>query len=132
MKKLWEIDNPYYCSEGNYYSREPYHAYSSWKEFADTMGKSDGELNLLFRWDWQAPHVDGDSDNDFDWQGDENYRDSTLKLFWVMQRKGIFACHEISVCRADEPAIRAWLVERMRHILAFWGPLREDTHATLR
>lgn len=87
------------------------------------MGESDAELNLLFRWDWEAPHVDDDSENPIEWRGDENYRDSTLKTFWVLQRKGIFMCHEVDVCRADEPAVRAWLEERMKHLLKLWEPL---------
>lgn len=122
-KHLWEVRHPYYCNEGNFYSRDPYCFHKSWGDFAYSMGDSDPELNLLFRWDWVAPHEDGDFDKAIKWEGDENYRDSTLKLFWVMQRKGIFACHEVSVCRADEPAIRLWLQERVKHLLKLWEPL---------
>lgn len=123
---LWEVKHPYYCSESNFYSHDPYCRHDSWADFAKTMAKSDPELNLLFRWDWQSPHEDDDSENQIQWGGDENYRDCTVQLFFVMQRKGIFACHEVSVCRADEPAVRAWLTGRLPHLLALWAPIAAD------
>lgn len=121
--RLWEVVHPYYCSESNRYSNEAYARHSSWRDFMESMGNSDPDLNLLFRWDWRAPREDDDWEKPIAWQGDENYRDSILQLFWVLQRKGIFMCHEVSVCRADEPAVRAWLKGRMRHLLELWKPL---------
>lgn len=129
MIHLWEVDHPYYCNEGNFFSNDCYTWHRSWGDFAETMGTSDPELNLLFRWDWSAPHEDGDSEKPITWKGDENYRDCVLKTFWVYQRKGIFACHEIEVCRADEPVVREWLSSRMAHLHALWVPLMEAPHA---
>jgi hypothetical protein len=122
--RLWDVDHPYYCSESNFYSHDPFCRHDSWHDFAETMGKSDGELNLLFRWDWKAPRAD-DGDGPIAWIGDENHRDSYLQLFFVMQREGIFACHEVSVCRADEPKIAEWLKGRLPYLLKLWEPLVE-------
>ncbi len=117
MTHLWDVKHPYYCSESNFYSRDCYCMHASWQDFTETMGQSDGEYNLLFRWDWRAPE-------DFEWQGNEHCRDCILKLFFVMQRKGIFACHEVAVCRADESKVKDWLQDRMKHIVALWEPLK--------
>ena len=116
MTKLWDVSHPYYCSESNYYSHDPHEEYESWKDFAESMGKSDPELNLLFRWDWERLGFE-----DGDWDGVH-----TLKLFFVLQRKGIFSCHEVTVTEDDEPAIRAWLLTRLPHIFALWEPLIDE------
>ena len=121
MKRLWEIKHPYYCNEGNFYSREPYCFCESWDDFA--MKDSDPELNLLFRWDW-VPPTDDDGET-IKWSNDETAKESTLQTFWVLQRKGIFGCHEIMVSRSEEPEIRAWLQSRLPYLLALWEPLAD-------
>ncbi len=130
-KHLWEYDHPYYCSESNFYSREPFCAHKSWDDFASSMGASDPELNLCFRWDWHPPRNE-DDDETIEWKHDENYRESYINLFFVMQRKGIFCCHEVQVARTDEPAIRKWLTARMPHLLQVWEPINvekeEESH----
>jgi hypothetical protein len=82
---LWDIDHPYYCNESNHFASGWNVQWESWAEFAEGMGASDKDLNLLFRWDWERYEEDGDSP-----------AHDVLKTFWVMQRKGIFACHEIA------------------------------------
>ena len=111
---LWEVDHDYYCNESNTVR------HGSWSEFVEGMGKSDLDMNLLFRWDWS---VHKDDDEKPIHHPDPYYRDATLQTFWVMQRKGYLACHEVSVCRNDEPEVRKWLASRFTHLAKLWLPL---------
>lgn len=122
-KRLWEIDHPYYCSDVNYFKSESHPRFRSWAEFIAEFGDSDPDMNLVFRWDWQPPYKDGGSELPIIWKGDENYRDSTLQVFFMGQRKGYFWCREVEVCRADEPDVRAWLQTRWEHMRKLWEPL---------
>lgn len=121
---LWDVEHPYYCNEGNFFARheECCCGYKRWQDFAEEQGDNDLDMNLLFRWDWDAPRKDGDPENPIDWQGDENYRDSELKLFFMGQRKGYYRWVTVDVCRADEPTIRDWLQVRFDHMLQLWQP----------
>lgn len=119
---LWEVKHSYYCSESNFYSSEPYNRYGSWPEFVSGMGAADLDMNLVFRWDW----TEGD-DEASNFNGDPYYRNGTLQLFYMVQRKGIFSCHEVSVCRADEPAVIAFLKPRWEHMRALWEPVSQPT-----
>ena len=125
--KLWEIDHPYYCSESNYFSTECNLEYGSWEEFVEEEGGNDFNMNLVFRWDWNADQCfDKDTltarqeyaarfgDRDHAW---------TLYIFWMGQRKGLFRCTEVKVCKADEPAVRGWLTRRAEHMRILWEPL---------
>lgn len=127
MKPLWEIDHPYYCSESNYFSNDCNVRYGSWQAFHESEGGNDFDMNLVFRWDWEPndyvsdptaeklrEYADRFGDKDHAW---------TLKVFWMGQRKGIFRCTEVQVCKADEPAIRAWLTKRAEHMRKLWEPL---------
>jgi hypothetical protein len=106
-KHLWEYDHPYYCNDYNFRARRDeggHEDFESWADFIATWGDSDPELNLVFRWDWMKP-------------GDKLY------LFVVLQRKGDFWALEINVTDDDEPAVRAWLAERAKHLAAVWEPI---------
>ncbi|MDJ0342188.1 hypothetical protein QMK19_03180 [Streptomyces sp. H10-C2] len=118
---LWEVDHPYYCTQGNFYvgghRRADVHAeYESWTEFHAEWGDNDPDMNLVFRWDWQR-----DNAEDLE-EGDEPGPDKLL-VFWVLQRKAILRSTECIVTEADEPAVRAWLVDRAITIRAIWEPL---------
>lgn len=119
---LWEIDHPYYCNEGNYFSNETVARFKRWQDFESEMGDADLDYNMLFRWDWEAPHVDEDCEKPIEWRGDENYRDSILKLFFMGQRKGCYFCHIVDVCRADEPMVREYLAKRFDYLMKLWTP----------
>lgn len=120
---LWEADHPYYCSESNYYSNEPHQSYATWANFLAGFKDSDTDLNLVFRFDWREGEDWGASN----FNGDPYYRNGTLQIFFVFQRKGIFACHEISVCRADEPSVVEFLTSRWAHMQKLWEPLSTPT-----
>ena len=105
MKHLWEVDHPYYCSESNYYSREPYTRYECWSDFLDEFREADLDMNHIFRWDWE-----------------EDRR--CLKLFMLKQRKGIFQPIEIyGMVPEDELSVREFLGGHWRTILDMWSPI---------
>lgn len=113
---LWEIDHPYYCTEGNFYKNGLHDVFDSWAEFHATWGDMDHDLNLVFRWDWQR-------DNGEDLEEGETPGPDMLKVFWVLQRKAILRSTECVVTEADEPAVRAWLADRAKTIAAIWEPI---------
>jgi hypothetical protein len=118
---LWEIDHPYYCTEGNYYvsglRRDEVHSsYGSWAEFHEEWGGNDHDMNLVFRWDWKRADPD-------DYEDGEELPPDTLAVYWVLQRKAILRSTECVVTEADEPAVRAWLADRAKTVAAIWQPL---------
>ena len=119
---LWEVDHPYYCSETNYYRSEIPTRFRSWHEFESEMGDSDLDLNLVFRWDWR----EGDGWDLPEYNGDDNYRNGLFMVFFMGQRKGLFWCAEVEVCRADEPAVIAFLQPRLDRLAAMWLPLKPE------
>jgi len=119
-KHLWEVNHSYYCNEGNYYAAESVGAeYRSFADFLAKEGDSDMDYNLLFRWDWSEQSED-DAPS---FNGDPYYRNGNLLLFWMGQRKGLYRYSKVSVCRADEPAVTAFLRPRMEHLARLWEPL---------
>lgn len=119
---LWDVDHPDYCEDGNYYKFGLIDRFKSWGHFLDYY-KSFAKSTLLFRWDWKAP-LDDDDDGDqlIRWEGDENYRDCELCLYWMGQSKAASFSIIVDVCRADEANVRAWLQDRFAYIVALWEP----------
>ena len=126
MKHLWETKHPYYAAEGNYFSNDCHTEYRSWQDFFLQEGDSDLDYNLLYRFDWD----ERDEDDRSTFHGDVNYRNGTLKLFFIGQRKALARSAYVSVCRADEPAVYAWLQIRLNHLMKVWAPLvlTEEEH----
>jgi len=137
---LWEIDHPYYCSEGNFYKNGCHTRFGSWEEFASptTFGPAgfggnvlydwDDDLNFLFRWDWKKADPDdyflspGDDDDETA-AFEEAAKADTLMLFFMAQRKGRNMSAEVAVTEADEPAVRAWLETKAEYMRKVWEPL---------
>ncbi len=123
-KHLWEVDHPYYCNEGNYFARESCESlYRSFADFLEAEGGGDMDLNLLFRWDWTETVYDDEGDEKPSFNGDVNYRNGRLKLFWMGQRKGLYRWSIVDVCRADEPQVIEYLRPRFLHLVSLWSPL---------
>ncbi|MCL7377424.1 hypothetical protein [Streptomyces sp. 35G-GA-8] len=121
--RLWEIDHPYYCTEGNFYARPSdglHTEYPSWAAFYEDWADTDPDLNLVFRWDWKRPNPD-------DYEDGEELPPETLAVYWVLQRKAILRSTECVIDRADEPAVRTWLTDRARTIAAIWAPISPGT-----
>jgi hypothetical protein len=116
-RHLWEIDHPYYCNEGNYFSRACGSYFKSWADFLTEWGDADIDYNLLFRFDW----VEGEDHELPVFNGDEHYRNGRLKIFWMGQRKGIYQFSIVDVCRADEPDVIAFLRPRWEHLKGALG-----------
>lgn len=122
MKRLWEVDHPYYCNEGNYYAPgrdQPGDHFKSWADFIAEYRDADFDYNLVFRWDWK----EGEDEGAGEFNGDVNYRNGHLLIFWMGQRKGLYRWSRIEVCRADEPAVIEFLQPRLAHLLSLWEPL---------
>lgn len=120
MKKLWEINHPYYCSESNYFAPpgDCSMHYKSWNDFYEENGDADDDYNLIFRFDWEKDEEVSD-------KYDDNYRDSILKIFYLGQRKGIYRWVTVEVCNADEPIIREWLKGKWEHMKKLWEPFSQ-------
>jgi hypothetical protein len=114
--RLWEIDHPYYCQEGNYFKTGQHTPFGSWTDFAEEtlFFSGDRDQNCLIRWDWRKPGF-------HDWDGPEY-----LLLFFVLQRKAWLCSVEMPVTEADEPAIRAFLAECAQTMRATWAPLLDE------
>lgn len=120
MKNLWEVDHPYYCNEGNYYSNDCGYEYESWEDFISDEGESDFDMNLVFRFDWDE--IDDESgENNFN--GDPSFRNGKLKIFWIGQRKGIYRYSIVDVCRNDQDEVKKFLIPRLEHLKKLWEPL---------
>lgn len=125
MKHLWEHDHPYYCDEGNFFHspRSSYtvHEEMSWAEFKATLFYAgDRDLNLLFRWDWKAWHLEYPEDYPDEEGRTENH---VLQLYFVLQRKPFNCSAHVAVTPADEPEVRAWLEECAKTMCALWEPI---------
>jgi len=124
-KPLWAAKHSYYCNESNYYvqASETVQEFGSWADFIAAEGDADLDLNMVFRWDW---HSDRGEDEGKaarkKAEADPYYRAETLQLSYMGQRKGIYRCVLVSVCRADEPAVRAWLQIRWDYMKKLWAP----------
>jgi hypothetical protein len=126
IKHLWEVDHPYYCNLGNYFDNNCGREYACWDEFLSEFGDSDMDMNLLFRWDWK---VNTDDDGTPIPNADPYYRDGTLEIFWMGQRKGIYQFSTVQVCKADEPRVIEFLRPRLMHLLSLWEPMNlSDSH----
>lgn len=112
MTSLWEIDHPYYASEGNYYKAGLHNHFANWDAFAaSTFFDGDRDLNLVYRWDWRKP-------GHHEWDGAE-----TLLLFFVIQRKAVCCSAEIPVTAADEPRVRWFLEDCAQTLRQIWEPI---------
>jgi hypothetical protein len=124
MRHLWEVNHAYYCNRGNYYAPgndQPMQEYRSFGDFIAEEGDADIDYNLVFRWDW----TEGD-----DWElpkynGDDNYRNGRLAIFFMGQRKGLYRWVEIEVCRNDEPSVKEFLIPRWQYLRDLWEPFSE-------
>ena len=120
LKRLWEVDHSYYCSDSNFYKNDVGQRYDSWADWIGAWDSADLDMNLLFRWDWIEPDP---ADYTLAPSDGETPLGPQMWLFYILQRKGIYMPHMVCVTRDDEPAIRSWLQPRMAHIVDLWAPL---------
>lgn len=119
---LWEIDHPYYCTEGNFYRAGQHEEHETWTDFLEQWGGMDEDLNLVFRWDWfradpEDYKYEKEADPDFEMPGD------VLQLYYMMQRKARNMSVYVKVVEADETAVREFLTAKAEHMRKLWAPL---------
>ena len=85
----------------------------SWASFAEAEGDADLDYNLVYRWDWDAADESDPEDAD------------TLKIYFMGQRKALCRSVDVTVTRADEEAVRAYLFPRWKKLQDLWAPLSE-------
>lgn len=119
LKHLWEADHPYYMTEGNYYQNGLHREFRTLDDFLSEFGDSDMDYNYVVRWDW----LEGEDHGASAFNGDVYYRNGTLKIQFVGQRKALLWSCEVSVCRADESRVRSWLEPRAAYVASLWFPL---------
>lgn len=119
-RHLWEMQPPDPCEDQNFHHNTS-RRFWSWLDFMKDWESWDHRMAYLFRWDWVPPRAGDEDDSPIQWTRDEYYRESNLRLFFVFGGRGIYSVNTVSVCRADEPSIREWLVGRYEHLLANWG-----------
>ncbi len=120
MKHLWEVEHPYYCNEGNYFKNGTGDRYNSFSDFLGEYHDADFDMNLIFRFDWDETNYGTEEST---YNGDDNYRNGILKIFWMGQRKGLYRHTLVEVCRADEPEVLKFLQPRWEHIVSLWEPI---------
>lgn len=125
MPHLWEIDHPYYCNHGNYFasSRDlPTEHHRSFAEFIAANGDADKDMNLIFRWDWK----EGEDHDLAAFNGDVNYRNGELCIYYMGQSKGLYRWVTVEVCRADEPDVIAFLRPMWDHLRLLWAGISDQ------
>lgn len=122
MTKLWEVSHPYYINEGNYFKAGCHELYESWDDFLSGFGDADMDYNWFVAWEWR----EGEDFGANDYKGDDYYCNGRLLLQLIQRRKSILTSHEIKVCRADEPAVRAFLQPYWEYTQRMWAPLSDE------
>ncbi|QAZ46798.1 hypothetical protein [Mesorhizobium sp. Pch-S] len=123
MAHLWEVDHPYYMTEGNYFSNDCHTKYATWDGFLAEFGDSDIDYNWFVRWDW----LEGEDWNAGTYRGDDYYRHARFMFQLIGQRKAKLLSFEVAVCRADEPAILEFLKPRWDYMKLMWEPISEGS-----
>lgn len=120
---LWEVDHPYYMQQGCFYSADHHHEYESFAEFFEEWKTYDDDMNLVFRWDWEA-HQPYDEET-FKGCEETDHSECTdvLSIFFVMQRKAYTVSCAVKVDQDDEGAVLKYLTPKARKIATLWEPI---------
>lgn len=81
MLELKETEHSYYCNDKNYYCANSLITYENFKDFYNEWGKLDIDYNYIFRFDLEE---------DKDYNTKKPLGTYTLKLYYMLQRKGNF------------------------------------------
>lgn len=134
MKTLKElaVDHPYYCSDSNYYSRDPSGKWQTFNDFYEEYKDADIDYNLIFRWDIKLyDKIEPKKSTDTvtiiyteqelaDMAKDRYY----CEVFMIHQRKGIFAPHHIeSITEDDVPKFIEIMTAHFERLKEMWEPI---------
>lgn len=108
------VNHPYYCSDSNYYSNEPFQNYDTMTDFLEDFEDADIDMNLCFRWDIKQNLDD-----------DENPTGGyCAEVFLMLQRKGIFKpCIIDSVSEEEAERFKAYAKLHWQTLAAIWNPI---------
>ena len=115
---LWEFSPPYYVPDHAWNSGEGPTEWRSWGKFVLEYGDAIPELHAIC-WQW----CEGEDHDLPKYGGDPYYRGARLEIGMWKAGKGLYACHHIDVCRADEPAVREYLGRCWTYTRELWGPV---------
>ncbi len=115
-KHLWEYKHPYYSNESNHFANGWFLEYESFAEFLSAWGDADVDMNLIYRWDWE----EYDCIDHYEGEPEDKYKGDYLKIFRVLQRKGIYCGQIIKVNKEDEAAVKEYLARYKPTIMSFW------------
>jgi hypothetical protein len=118
QKHLWEIDHPYYRTEGCYFSNECHQEHESFDSFLEEWKDSDLDYNWLIRWDWIDKSKSENRSDDDDTQ-------DVLEIQFFIQRKAYPLSVDVKVDRKDEDRVRAWLQKYVKYMVKMWQPFLE-------
>lgn len=109
VKHLWEVDHNYYCSAGD--TQE----YENWQDFLDEWDGVDRDYNFVFRFDVRGDNVG--------WEQDLEEGQRLLRLYYILQRKGLILEVNVTFLESEEEAVKAWLQVRFDYLKEMWLPL---------
>lgn len=120
VKRLWEIDHPYYAAEG--YLAE----YDSFEAMRHAIDHMDEDMNFVYRWDWYDAAAEHNADNYLD---DEPRTEQYLKVTTVLQRKSAFTNYRCPIRHDQEADVLAWLhSDRIAgYLRKTWEPILDAT-----
>lgn len=108
------VKHDYYCSDTAYNKLGFETNFKNFKDFYEDMGKSDDDMNLVFRFDIKThdeKEVEGDMAKYF------------MEIFMVHQRKGRFVPFLIeNVYEKDFDLIKEYLERKYTKIKQIWSP----------
>ena len=114
---LWEIDHPYYMSEGSYWSNDQHADFESLDDFLAEWSDADIHYNRVHRWDWREGA---------DWEIESDGSDDVigrLSIYFIMQRKAKTYSCDVVVRRSDEPRVIDFLKPHAAQEAAIWHPI---------
>jgi protein associated with RNAse G/E len=111
MSNITEVEHPYYMREGCYYKAGNLEHYDTWKEYFNDWKDSDDDMNLLWR---------------FDFKIDEESKEISLDIFYIMQRKAYtYSCHIKKIEEKELKEIEKFLKTKAKKIIDIWAPFLE-------
>lgn len=115
--ELKPTSHSYYCNDGNYYSNDSLVVFQTWSEFKESWMNDDlsidHDYNHCFRFDIVNKY---DSDTDEELEGV-----FSLKLYMILQRKGIFISITIEEIEdSDMMEIKKYLSDCWDYIKGQW------------
>jgi hypothetical protein len=116
MKNLWEVDHPYYMTEGCYFDRTCHNEYESFDDFLEEWDGADVDYNWVIRWDWIS-----------DLEGNA-LKSEQLRIQFFAQRKGYpITCFINNIKREDQDKVIAFLKPYAEYMAEMWQPFKLST-----